>query len=112
MHAVRRPGRIGWPGKLAGDKGYSYPPVRQWLAGCGIRAVIPYRSNQPPPTGLRRFDRATYRKRSRVEQAVGWLKEHRHLGTRYDKLALSFLAFVKLAVMLKYLRILDPSDTA
>jgi len=40
------------------------------------------------------------------------LKECRRLGTRYDKLALNFLAFNKLAIMLKYLRVLDPSDTA
>jgi hypothetical protein len=43
---------------------------------------------------------------------VGWMKECRRLGTRYDKLANSFTAFAKLAIMLKYLRILDPSDRA
>jgi transposase len=107
MHTVRRPRRIGWPLKLAGDKGYSYESVRDWLGGCGIEAVIPRKSNQPAPSG-ERFDKKTYRERSRIECAVGWLKECRRLGTRYDKLALNFLAFAKLAVMLKYLRILDP----
>jgi transposase len=47
-----------------------------------------------------------------MECAVGWLKECRRLGTCYDKLALNFLSFAKLAIMLKYLRVLDPSDRA
>ena len=49
MHAVHRPRRIGWPEKLAGDKGYSYDSTRQFLASCGIEPVIPYKSNQQPP---------------------------------------------------------------
>jgi transposase len=111
MHDVRRPRHIGWPDKIAGDKGYSYESVRQFLVSCGIEAVIPRKSNQLKPRG-EKFDRRTYRKRSRIECAVGGLKECRRLGTRYDKLALNFLAFAKLAIMLKYLRVLDPSDTA
>jgi len=111
MHTVRRPRHIGWPLQLAGDKGYSYDHIRQFLDDCGIEAVIPRKSNQPMPDG-ERFDKRTYRKRSRIECAVGWLKECRRLGTRYDKLALNFLAFTKLAIMLKYLRLLDPSDRA
>ena len=110
MHAVRRPRRIKWPLKLAGDKGYSYDRLRQFLQGCGTQAVIPRRQNQPRPK-YETFDKRTYRKRCRVEQAVGWLKECRRLGTRYEKLGLNFLAFVKLGVMLKYLRVIDPSDT-
>jgi transposase len=109
--SVPRPRRIGWPAKVAGDKGYSYQTVRDFLEGCGIEPVIPRKSNQPTPQG-ERFDRKTYRKRSRIECAVGWLKECRRLGTRYEKLAVNFVAFAKVAFMLKYLRILDPSDKA
>lgn len=109
--SVPRPRRIGWPAKAAGDKGYSYGHVREFLETRSIRPVIPYRSNQRRPRGDR-FDRRTYRKRSRIECAVGWLKECRRLGTRYEKLAVSFVAFTKLAFMMKYLRILDPSDRA
>jgi transposase len=111
MHAVRRPRRIGWPLQLAGDKGYSYESVRDFLLACGTEPVIPRRENQPRPK-YERFDKRTYRRRSRVEQCVGWLKECRRLGTRYEKLALNFLAFVKLGIMLKYLRVLGPSDRA
>ena len=47
-----------------------------------------------------------------LEQCVGWLKECRRVGTRFDKLAGSFLSFVKMAIIQRYLRILDPSDRA
>jgi len=109
--SVPRPRRVRWPVKVAGDKGYSYGSVRDFLLGHGIEPVIPWKSNQKPPDG-QRLDKRTYRKRSRIEYAVGWMKECRRLATRYDKLASSFLAFAKLAFMLKYLRILDPSDRA
>ena len=83
----------------------------RFIKDCGIEPVIPYKSNQKRRQG-ERFDRRTYRKRSRVEQAVGWLKECRRLGTRYEKLGLNFLGFVQLGIMLKYLRALGPSDRA
>jgi len=51
-------------------------------------------------------DRPAYRKRSSVEQCVGWLKEYRALATRYEKLALNYLGLVKLACIDRYLRLL------
>ena len=111
MHEVPRPRHLGWPKQLAGDKGYSYESLRDFLDGCGIEPVIPRRKNQPQPK-YERFDKKTYRKRSRIEQSIGGLKECRRLATRFDKLAVNFLAFVDLGIMLKYLRILDPSDRA
>jgi len=47
----------------------------------------------------------SYRRRSVVEQCVGWLKECRRIATRFEKLALSFLAMFKLAMIQRYLRI-------
>jgi transposase len=111
MHGVRRPRHIGWPGKLAGDKGYSYDSIREFLKDCGIEPVIPRKKNQTRPK-YERFDKKTYRKRGRIEHSVGWLKECRRLGTRYEKLGLNFLAFVKLGIILKYLRVLLLSDRA
>lgn len=40
----------------------------------------------------------------------GLLKERRRVGTCFDKLAGSFMAFVRLALVQHYLRLLDPSD--
>ena len=49
-----------------------------------------------------------------VEQCVGWLKECRAVGTRFDKLAVNYRATVHLAMVQRYLRLLaakaDSSD--
>jgi transposase len=107
---VRPPRWISWPLRAAGDKGYSYPHIRAWIARRGIEQVIPQRSDQIEREGLRQFDARTYKRRARVEQCVGWLKENRRVGTRYDELATSFLAFINLAIIRRYLRILAPID--
>jgi transposase len=110
MDKVRVPNRRGRPRcrpvKLAGDKGYSYPRIRAWLR----------RSNQRPDDGRHRFDREAYRRRAVVEQCVGWLKESRAVGTRFDKLAVNYTATVKLAMIRRYLRkltaVTDPPNRA
>ncbi len=117
LDAVRVPNRRGRPRRrpkaLAGDKGYSYPHVRRWLRRHGVRAVIPYRKDQKPDDGRHRFDQPLYRKRAAVEQCVGWLKENRAVGTRFDKLAGNYLAGVHLAMIRRYLRVLcTPTDSA
>jgi transposase len=106
---VRRPGPgrpRTRPGAVAGDKGYSHPHIRRWLRRHGVRAVIPRRSDQQPGDGRVRFDRELYRRRAGVEQCVGWLKEQRAVGTRFDKLAVHFRATVQLAMIRSYLRVL------
>lgn len=110
MEKVRPPRWHGWPLKVAGDKGYSYPSIHSWLERRVIEQVIPQRSDQIERWGKNRLDRAAYRKRACVEQCVGWLKENRRVGTRYDKLATSFQAFVNLAIIRRYLRTLAPDD--
>ena len=96
------------PRAVSGDKGYSYRGVRTWLAERGIKAVIPTRSNQRTLT----LDRDLYRHRNVVERCIGWLKECRRVATRYEKLAVHFLAMVKLAMIQRCLRLLDPSNRA
>lgn len=114
LRAIRlvRPGGRGGrprtrPRRLAGDKGYSYRTVRGYLRRRGIAAVIPTRKDQKPNP---RFDKLTYRRRNIIERAVGWLKEHRRLATRFEKLAINFLGMVKLAMIQRCLRVLDSSD--
>jgi len=69
-----------------------------------VLPVIPRRCDQPREAA---FDAASYRRRNVVERMVGWLKESRRVATRYDKLALHFLPFVKLAMIRRLLRVLD-----
>lgn len=76
------------------------------------RSSIPQRSDQTKRWGRRRLDRAAYKERARLEPCVGWLKENRRVGTRYDKLASSFHAFVNLAIIRRYLRRLAPAESS
>lgn len=95
------------PDALAGDKGYSYPRVRQWLRDHGIRSVIPLREDQRAKqyrTDLA-FDRKAYKDRNVVERCVGWLKECRRILTRFEKLAVNYLAMIKIAMIERLLRI-------
>ena len=95
------------PQRLAGDKGYSYARLREWLRRRKIEPVIPPRSDQQGRRGgCRKFDREAYRRRNVVERCINWLKECRRVATRFDKLALNFLAFLKLAIMQRCFRVL------
>lgn len=94
------------PNAVAGDKGYSYPRIRTWLAKRGIEAVIPTRSDQP----RERMNKKKYRGRNVVERCIGWLKESRRVATRYEKLAAHYLAMVTLAMIQRCLRLLGPSN--
>jgi transposase len=95
------------PRRLAGDKGYSYRRVRRYLRRRGIKAVIPTCKDQRRNP---HFDREAYRRRNVVERCVAWLKESRRLATRHEKLAVNFLAMVKLAMIRRCFRVYDSPD--
>lgn len=95
------------PEQLAGDKAYSNQSLRNWLSGQKIEPVIPHRENEiarHDPTVW--FDKVAYRGRCVVEQCVGWLKEFRRIGTRFEKLAVNFHAMLQLAIIQRYFRLL------
>ncbi|MEL6340447.1 MAG: IS5 family transposase [Myxococcota bacterium] len=96
---------------VLGDEGYSYARVRRWCERRGIFDVIPQRSDQLAREGRRVFSRTICKGRNVVERCVGWLKHNRRLGTRYEKLAVHYIAMLKLALISRYLRLLEPSDT-
>jgi transposase len=117
MRAVRLPRTRGRPRtrpkRLLGDRAYSTPAIREHCRRRGIKAVIPQRRDEIRRRRRGRplaFDAAAYRKRNAAERCVGWLKECRGVGTRFEKLAVSFLAAVKLAGVRLLLRRLRPSD--
>lgn len=110
--ASRKRRRRRKPRRLAGDKGYSVPRVRDWLIRRGIEPVIPHKDNEKARWDPKvKFDKPTYRRRCVVEQCVGWLKENRRIGTRFEKLAVHFHGMLQLAMIRRYLRMLF-SDTA
>lgn len=95
------------PKQLAGDKGYSVQRIRDWLSAQRIEPVIPHKDNEKarhnPAVS---FDKLAYKGRCVVEQCVGWLKEFRRIGTRFEKLAVNFLGMLQLAIIQRYFRLL------
>lgn len=100
------------PKRLAADRAYDVPRIRRWLRQRSIGAVIPpkrSRGKRQPGRPVS-YNAEHYRQRSVVECCVGWLKECRAVATRFEKLALHYLAIVKLAIIQRYLRLLTLPD--
>lgn len=94
------------PKRAAGDKGYSCRRIRDWLRDHGIKAVIPHKENEHARTdGRTKFDKESYRRRSIIENVIGWLKECRRVATRFEKLAINFQAILQLAMIQNCLKI-------
>lgn len=101
------------PMQVCGDKGYSYERIRAFLKEHAIEPVIPKRTDQRREDDEEEdFDRDSYRRRSVVECCIGWLKECRVVATRFEKLATNFIRTIRLAIIQRYLRLLDSSDRA
>jgi transposase len=62
--------------------------------------VIPTRKDQPRAAD---FDKDEYRKRNIIERVVGWFKESRRLLTRFEKLAVNYIAFWIIAALVQLL---------
>ena len=90
------------PDKIAADKAYNVEWIRDWLRRRRIEPVIPRRNPETAPD--ERFDREAYRGRNIVERCICWLKECRRVFSRFEKLACSYLAFLKLAMLQRLLR--------
>ena len=110
VDAVRIPQAWGRPRtrplRLAGDKGYDAPWVRDGLRRRHITPIIPEKHNphgRKPGLPLA-LNTETYRRRNVLERSISWLKHARRIATRFEKLALNFLAMLKLAMIQRYLR--------
>jgi transposase len=98
---------------LSGDKGYHGEAIRRGIRERGIKPLIAHRRDRDGeyPSSAKGFDKALYRRRNVVERRNGHLKEKRRIATRYEKLAVNFVAMIQLAFILTFLKTLL-SDTA
>lgn len=100
------------PETVIADKAYSSRAIRSGLRRRGIRAVIPERADQVagrqrrgsaggrPPA----FDAEQYRARNVVERCFSRLKQFRAVATRFDKLSDRYLAGLRIASLILWLR--------
>ena len=86
--------------RAVGDKGFDADTFHATLRHHRVRACIPPRRNRRHPVC---FHRGYYRHRHHVENFFGRIKRFRRIGTRYDKLARTFLSFVHFAAVLDWL---------
>jgi hypothetical protein len=88
------------PDQIVGDKGCSSRKARQAARRRGIKPVIPTKSNEPRQ---QHFERELYRERNQAERCINRLKQYRRVATRYEKLAVNYLAMVTIAAILIWL---------
>jgi transposase len=96
---------VAWPLQLGGDKGYRADWIDKYLLNLGIQPVIPSRETEDRRKRPVKFDRDAYRQRNIIERLIGWLKEARRIFARFEKTALNFGGFVKMAFIERYLRL-------
>ena len=101
------------PGRVLADAAYDADRIRRWCRRRGIGTAIKVNGSRKQKRGRPvAFDRALYRGRNVVERTIGHLKEHRRVGSRSEKLAVSYRAMVQVAFIERYLRILESPDKA
>ena len=81
---------------LLADKGYDADWLRDALADRKIEACIPSKSNRKIQIP---HDKALYRKRHKIENMFGKLKDWRRIHTRYDRCAHTFMSAIAIAAI-------------
>ena len=80
--------------ELLADRGYDSNRFRAALTDRGIAPCIPPTKNRNIPLP---YDKVLYRRRHRIENAFGRLKDWRRIATRYDRCAHTFFSAICIA---------------
>ncbi|MDQ0505655.1 putative transposase [Xanthobacter agilis] len=86
---------------LLADKGYDANHLVDAMEERATEVVIPPKRDRK----LQRvYDTHLYKERNKIERFFNKLKQFRCVATRYDKLLVNFMGFVKLAAIAIWLR--------
>jgi transposase len=88
-------------GKVLADRAYDADSLHDVILEEGGEPVIPPRRHRKYQ---HRYDKFAYRQRWGIEGFFARLKQWRRIATRYDKLAKTFLGFIKLASIMLWLK--------
>jgi transposase len=89
------------PQVVIADKGYDKKALVERIEARGAEAVIPTQKSRKEQ---RDIDRHWYRERNVCERFWSKVKQYRRVATRYEKKAVNFLAFVKVAAIMVMLK--------
>ena len=84
---------------LNGDKGYDTDAIRRQVENRGVMPNVPPKTNRRWKTCFSPF---LNRDRNAIERMFGRLKDFRRIATRYDRLAVNYLAAVCIAATVCY----------
>ena len=91
---------IGFAKTLIADKGYDSDKVVALARSKGMVPVISQHPNRSAPLDI---DKHVYKERHLMENFFQKIKRRRRVATRFEKTALNFLGFVKMACILVWL---------
>ena len=103
VHDVTRAPELlkdAWGTRVLADKAYDSNAVVMQIESQGSAAVIPPRRGRRVE---RPYDRELFKSRFLVEHFFARIKRCRRVATRYEKLAITFLAMVLIACLLVWL---------
>jgi transposase len=87
--------------QVLADRAYDADSLHDLILEQGGEPVIPPRRHRKYQ---HRYDRIAYKQRWGIEGFFARLKQWRRIATRYDKLAATFLGFVKIASIMLWLK--------
>jgi transposase len=96
-------GLSGRPRELYADAAYDTENIRRSLESMGVEPNIPVNprnGRRPRPYNLELYRRM----RSAVERFFGWIKSFRRMVIRYERLAVTYRAFINIACIMIHLR--------
>jgi transposase len=95
------PPETGKDKPIAMDKAYEGDACRKKEKKCGMRPVVPPKSNRKRPW---KYDKKLYKGRNVVERNFRNIKQFRRVFTRYDKLDETYNAFIAIAYACMHLK--------